>query len=91
MQSRYNSSMEKRLYNYRVIIEQDERTGTNELAYTAYVPTLGIATDGDTIDLALTNAQEAIEAYVGSLIDDKEEVPEDSPDRYLVANTKVRV
>ena len=91
MQSRYNSSMEKRLYNYRVIIEQDERTGTNELAYTAYVPTLGIATDGDTIDLALTNAQEAIEAYVGSLIDDKEEVPEDSPDCYLVANTKVRV
>lgn len=82
--------MEKKLYNYRVIIEQDERTGTNELAYTAYVPTLGIATDGDTIEQALANAKEAIEAYVGSLIEDRINVSQDVTDNYLVANTKVR-
>lgn len=83
--------MEKKLYNYRVIIEPDERTGTNEPAYTAYVPTLGIASDGDTIDEALKNSKEAIEVYVASLIDDGLEVPQDISDKYLVATTKVKV
>lgn len=83
--------MEKRIYNYRVIIESDERTGSNESAYTAYVPTLGIATDGDTVDNALKNAQEAIEVYVESLIDDGLDVPQDITSQFVVANMQVRV
>lgn len=83
--------MEKRALNYRVIIEPDERTGTNEPIYTAYVPTLGIATDGDTMEEALDNAEEAILAYVESLREDGLEIPIDHVDRYIVANTTINV
>lgn len=82
--------MEKQLLNYRVIIERDERTGSHAQCYTAYVPTLGIATDGDTIEAALEMAQDAIKGYVASLREDGLDVPQDATDEYLVANTKVR-
>lgn len=83
--------MEKKIYNYRVIIEPDVRTGTNEPSYTASVPTLGIATDGDSIEEALNNAKEAIAVYLESLIDDGLDVPQDTSQEYMVATTKVKV
>ena len=48
----YDTSMEKKILNYRVVITPDQRTGTGKPCYTAYVPLLGIATDGDTIEEA---------------------------------------
>ena len=74
---------------YRILIETDQRTGTDEPAYTAYVPTLGIATDGDTLDETLANAREAIEAYVVSLEADGLDVPEADKERYVVATTTI--
>lgn len=67
--------MEKFVLNYRVIVEPDERTGTNEPCFTAYCPTLGIADDGDTIDEALENIKEGIKCYIEALVKDGEEVP----------------
>ncbi|MFH1244578.1 MAG: type II toxin-antitoxin system HicB family antitoxin, partial [bacterium] len=65
------------ILNYRVVVEPDERTGSNKPCFVAYCPTLGVADDGDTIDEALGNIREAIEVYVESLIEDGEEVPVD--------------
>lgn len=67
--------MQKFVLNYRVIIEPDERVGTNEKCHTAYCPTLGIADDGDTIDEALENIKEGIQCYLEALIKEKKEVP----------------
>ncbi len=60
---------------YQVLVEADRRIGTNERAYTAYVPALGIATDGDTFEHALANAREAAEAYLESFAEDGLDVP----------------
>ena len=59
--------MEKIVGSFRVIIEPDERVGTNESCYTAYCPTLGIADDGDTIEEALASIKEGIKCYIGAL------------------------
>ncbi|MBI3282537.1 type II toxin-antitoxin system HicB family antitoxin [Candidatus Curtissbacteria bacterium] len=69
------SVMEKFVLNYRVIVEPDKRTGTNESCFTAYCPTLGIADDGDTIDEALVNMKEGIQCYIEALIKGGEEIP----------------
>ncbi len=66
---------EKTIFNYRVVVEPDERTGTNEACFTAYCPTLRIADDGDTIDEALANIKEGIECYLEALIKEGQEVP----------------
>ena len=66
---------EKTVLNYRVIVEPDERTGTNESCFSAYCPTLGVADDGDTIDEALENIKEGIECYLEELEKEGKEVP----------------
>ncbi|MBM4401935.1 MAG: type II toxin-antitoxin system HicB family antitoxin [Candidatus Cloacimonetes bacterium] len=55
--------MEKIVGSFRVIIEPDERVGTNEPCYSAHCPTLGIADDGDTIEEALASIKEGIKCY----------------------------
>ena len=83
-------SMEKIVLNYRVIIEPDERTGTNEPCFTAYCPTLDIADGGDTIEDALAAIKEGIQCYLEALIKDGEEIPPpDKIEEGLVTSTKV--
>lgn len=79
------------MLNYRVVITPDQRTGTNEPCYTAYVPVLGIATDGDTVEDALKKVNDAISLYVESLIEDGKEVPKDSVDRDFVTTVSVQI
>jgi predicted RNase H-like HicB family nuclease len=81
--------MEKVVLNYRVIIEPDERTGTNEPCFTAYCPTLDVVSDGDTFGEALKNIQEAIQLRVEVLVEDDEEVPVDKVDEEAVIHTKI--
>jgi len=83
--------MESKVLNYRIIVEPDEETGTNKAGFTAYCPTLGVADDGDTIEKALKNVKDAIQAHVHFLIEDKLPVPVDKPDRDLVTTTKITV
>lgn len=83
--------MEKKVLNYRIIIEPDERFGTNESCYTAYVPALGIATDADTIEEAVVNAEDAIETYLDFLLDEGEEVPSGDAKSYFVTTATVEV
>ena len=82
--------MEKNVLNYRVIIEPDERTGTNESCFTAYCPKLGIADDGETIEEALASIKEGIRCYLEALVKDGEEVPApDNIEEGLVTSTRI--
>ena len=53
--------------NYKVLIRKDKRTGTEEACYTAYVPELGVATDGDDIQETIKNANELIKFQLDCL------------------------
>lgn len=84
--------MEKRVLNYRVIIEPDKRIGTNKPCYVAYCPTLGIADDGDTVDEALAQMKEGIECHIGSLAKEGVEIPApDNITKGIVTSTEVTV
>lgn len=87
----YYLSMHTTVLNYRVIVKPDTQTGTKKAGYTALCPTLGVADDGDTIEKALQNVQQAIEAYVESLVADGLPVPTDEPERDIVTTTTVNL
>lgn len=81
-----------KVLNYRVIIEPDERTGTNEPGFSAYCPTLDVADGGDTIEEALKNIKEGMECRIEALIKDNEPVPEeDDVAHTIVLSTQVEV
>lgn len=67
--------MKQRIADYTVIIEKDRRTGSGESCYTAYVPTLGIATDADTRQKVQQSIQELVEFHLETLIEEGEKVP----------------
>lgn len=82
--------MQKQVLNYRVIIEPDKRTGTNDPCFTAYCPKLGLADDGDTIEEALSAIQEGIQCYLEALAKDGVEIPAaDNIAQGLVTSTRV--
>ena len=83
--------METKVLNYRIIIEPDKQTGTNKPGFTAYCPTLGVADDGDTVEEAIKNVRGAIQAYVDSLIQDRQPVPVDNIEQEIITRTQVSV
>lgn len=61
---------------FKVVLEQESDGG-----YSVHVPALpGCASQGDTLQEALRNIQEAIELYLWSLKDDGLPVPEADPE-----------
>jgi predicted RNase H-like HicB family nuclease len=59
-------------YTYRVIIEEDGNQ------FHGYVPALlGCHTFGKTVEATRKNLREAIQLFVESIVESKEEVPED--------------
>ena len=82
--------MQANILNYRIIIEPDKRTGTNEAGYAAYCPTLGLSDGGDTIEEAIANIKKLIEFHLDSLIKEKQPIPRDS-DEEIVVMAKVRI
>ena len=81
--------MEKRILNYRIIVEPDTQTGTQKPGFTAICPTLGVGDDGDTVEEALNNVKKAIKIYVKSLVDDGIDVPHDSIGNDLVTSIQI--
>lgn len=61
--------------SYKVIIRKDTRTGTGENCYTAYVPELGVATDGDSIQEAVENSKDLIKFQLECLVQEGQEIP----------------
>ena len=82
--------MQTKVLNYRIIITPDKQTGTGKAGHTAFCPTLGVADDGDTIEEALKNVKGAIQAYVESLVEDKQPVPVDYPEQDIVTTTQIQ-
>lgn len=81
--------MRTKVLNYRIIVTPDTQTGAGRRGYTALCPTLGVADDGDTIDKALANVKGAIEMYVASLVEDKQQVPVDDLEHDVVTATQI--
>jgi predicted RNase H-like HicB family nuclease len=55
-----------------------------ECGYSVLVPVLGVATQGETVDEALTMARDLIGVTVRGLIEDNEPVPEEEPPPMVV-------
>lgn len=61
------------VFNYRILLKEEPEGG-----FTVTVPSLeGCITYGKTLELAKTNAREAIELYIQSLKADKLPIPSD--------------
>lgn len=82
--------METNVFNYRIILEPDTRTGTKESGYAVYCPTLGLSDGGDTIEEAIVNMKKLIEFHLDCLIKEKKPLPVDSEEE-IVVTTKVRI
>lgn len=70
--------MNKRIADYTVIFERQKRVGSDEECYVAFVPVLGIATDGDTLEESQKAIKSLIQFHVDSLVGEREEVPVES-------------
>lgn len=81
--------MKTKVLNYRIIVSPDIQTGTGKPGFTAFCPTLGVADDGDTIEEALKNVKGAIQAYIDSLVEDKQVVPVDQPQQDFVTTAQI--
>jgi len=81
--------MEKKVLNYRIIIEPEKyEDGTG--VYTAYCPTLGISDYADTIEEVLKSIKDGIELAVAALAKDKKEIPVDDIEQQIIASASVK-
>jgi predicted RNase H-like HicB family nuclease len=67
--------MKQQIANYTVVIEKQKRMGTKRTCYMAFVPTLGIATDADTIEKAEKEIKSLLQFHLDSLAEEGEEIP----------------
>ena len=65
----------KKYLEYRILITPDVRTGSGERCFAAFVPVLGIATDGDSVEEALRNIRDMIVFHLECLRKEKQPVP----------------
>ena len=79
--------MEKRVLNYRVIIEP-EKVG-RKTVYNAYVPTLGVVDYGDTIEEVLASIKDGIKLAIECLVEEKKYVPQDRTEKQFITTVKI--
>ncbi|KKQ43436.1 MAG: hypothetical protein US60_C0002G0044 [Microgenomates group bacterium GW2011_GWC1_37_8] len=80
--------MKQNIANYTVVINKEKRTGTKKTCYTAFVPTLGIATDADTLEEVQKEIQSLIQFHLECLVSEGEKIQiEDN--NVLVARSQV--
>jgi len=68
----------QKFLEYRILITPDIRTGTRKKCFTAYVPVLGIAVDGDTVEEAHLNAEKLASFHLESLKKEGGQLPLDT-------------
>lgn len=66
--------MKNKIANYTVVIEKEFRSGTKKVAYSAYVPALGIGTDADTLKEVKTAIKKMVDFHIECLIEEGEEI-----------------
>lgn len=82
--------MEKRILNYRIIIEK-EKYEDGAVVYVAYCPTLAISDYGDTVEDVLSSIKEGIELAVASLAKEGKEVPVDHIEEQMITSATIRL
>jgi len=80
--------MKQRITNYTVIINKEKRTGTNLECFSAFVPTLGIATDADSLEEIQKEIKKLIQFHLESLASENEKIPVEDKS-LLVARSEV--
>lgn len=83
--------MEKTVAHYKVFIAKDRETGNGKLGFVAYVPKLGIADDGYTVEEALANVQSLIKFHLNCLIEEGESIPAPDEEGTLVTSATVKL
>lgn len=79
--------MEKRVLNYRVIIEPEEMG--KKTVYNAYCPTLDVADYGDSIEEVLESIKDGIELAIECLRDEKKEIPQDNIENQFITAVSI--
>jgi len=79
--------MEKRVLNYRVIIEP-EKMG-KKTVYNAYCPTLDVSDYGDSIEDVLKSIKDGIELAIECLRDEKKEIPQDNIENQFITAVSI--
>ena len=82
---------EKKYVEYRIVITPDTRTGSEERCFTAFVPVLGIATAGDSVEEALENIQRMIAFHLGCLRKERQSLPVERPTADFITTARVAV
>lgn len=82
--------MEKRVLNYRIIIEP-EKYPDGSVVYVAYCPSLGISDYGDTVEDVMASIKDGIELAVESLAKEGKEVPIDHVEEQIITATKISI
>lgn len=82
---------QQKYLDYRIVITPDTRTGSGQHCFTAFVPTLGIATDGDSVEEALRNVQEMIAFHLECLRREKQPLPVEQPMTDFITTARVAV
>ncbi|OGF77324.1 hypothetical protein A3I27_03795 [Candidatus Giovannonibacteria bacterium RIFCSPLOWO2_02_FULL_43_11b] len=80
----------RKFLEYRILIIPDTRTGTGKKCFTAYVPVLGIAADGDTVEEARINAEKLVFFHLESLKKEGKQLPLDT-EADFITTAKVSV
>ena len=81
----------KKYLEYRILITPDIRVGTKKQCFTAFVPILGLATDGDTVEETFENAKNLIEFHLESLYKNKQTIPVEDSSHEFIATARVAV
>ena len=85
------SRQDKKYIEYRIVITPDTRTGSGERCFTAFVPLLGIATGGDSVEEALGNIREMIAFHLECLRREKQSLPMEQPMADFITTARVAV
>ncbi len=72
--------MKGSIANYTVVIEKQQRIGTQKSCYVGYIPILGIATEADTIEKLQEELSSLIQFHIECLVEEGEEIPLKSND-----------
>lgn len=83
--------MSKTTVSYKIFITPDRQTGNGKEGYTVFVPKLGIADDGYTIEEALKNIRSLIKFHLNCLIREGEPIPAPDTEDSLVTTASVEV
>ena len=75
--------MKQKIANYTVVIEKGKRTGSEKFCYTAFVPTLGIAVDADSLEKAKKEIQSLIEFHIDCLTQENREISVESEHPFI--------